>query len=93
MLRRRAYDTSGRYNDYCRTPLGKTIESAGCGVLDMKGNLTIDETLYKESYYQPSIDVVLQIAKKEKLTNINYNESLTMQDNLNNLKAISIKCD
>ena len=59
----------------------------------MKGNLTIDETLYKESYYQPSIDVVLQIAQKEKLTNINYNESLTMQDNLNNLKAISIEYD
>ena len=93
LLRRRAYDTSGRYNDYCRTPLGKTIESAGRGVLDMKGNLIIDETLYRESFYQPSIDIVLQIAESQNLTNISYNESFTMQDNLNNLKAISIRCD
>ena len=93
LLRRRAYDTSGRYNTYCRTPLGKTIKSAGCGVLDMKGNLIIDETSYRETYYQPSIDIVLQIAESQNLTNINYNESFTMQDNLNNLKAISIRCD
>ena len=93
LLRRQAYDTSGRYNSFCKSQLGGVIKNAGHDVLDMKGNLILDEALYRESYYQPLINRIMHIAEDKKLTNINYNESLSMNENLNNLKSVSINCD
>ncbi len=92
LLRRQAYDTSGRYDTYCRTKLGKKIRGAG-DMIDMQGKMYLDEQTYYEDYYKPSIEEVLQIAESQNLTSISYNESLSMDQNLNNLKSISIKCN
>ncbi len=92
LLRRRSQDTSGRYDAYCRTKLGKQIQGAGNNI-DMLGNLYIDEQTYYDDYYKPSIDAVLHIAKNKNVANINYDESLSMDQNLSNLKSVSIKCN
>ena len=62
-------------------------------MIDMQGNMYLDEQTYYDDYYKPSIEEVLQIAESQNLTNISYNESLSMDQNLNNLKSISIKCN
>ncbi|MBO5661529.1 MAG: hypothetical protein J6R93_03540, partial [Tidjanibacter sp.] len=91
LLRRHAFDSTGRYEEYCKTRLGKKIQSAG-NLIDGSGNPYTDKQNYNDYYFKPSIDIVLSIARERKYTHINYDESRSMDKNLGNLKSVSIKC-
>ncbi len=91
LLRRKAYDTTNRYERYCSTSLGSSIQNAG-DYIDANGRPYIDVDNYHNEYYSPSIDKVLAIAK-DKQVSITYNESFSMDDNLSNLQTLSQYCN
>lgn len=92
LLRRRAYDATNRYEEYCSTVLGSKIQNAG-DLIDAKGKPYLDDDTYFREYYCPSINRVLTIAEEQKMSNINFNRNLTIDENLSNIQMLSKSCN
>ena len=92
LLRNRASGSTGRYEEYCKTVLGYKVKAAG-DLIDAKGNLYIDDIIYREQYYEPCIKRVLEIAQERKITNVYFNEDSTMDENIKNIQALSESCE